>query len=388
MLSTNPKLIVHFSILILFSSLINPSIARKNHAINFKSPNLFPESIIWDPRDQHFIIGSLNHPIISSVSDAGIVNAEIVNALPPTSFILGLSLHRRLRRILAVVHHRNHTAALACFDLKSRKLVFMASLDDHHENVEYIKSVVSDNELVGDGLEGGSKHAQIGKFVANDVAVDFDGNAYVTGSGSDVIWKVNSDGVAFVLSRSMAFKGHPVDEKVAFNRVGLNGVVYCSKGYLLVVQSNSGKLYKVNVDDGSAKRVILNKDLVGGDGIAMRRDGVVVVVSQERLYFLKSDDSWGQGAVFDETALEVEKQASGVAVGDEDRVYVLYGYVNEGMMGGVEREEFSIVEIVSGKEAKEDSVWVFVLIGIGLAYFMFWRFQMRSLVQNLNKKTR
>lgn len=233
---------------------------------------------------------------------------------------------------------------------------------------------------------GDSKTIQLAAAIANDVAVDYDGNAYVTSSLNDVIWKVNIDGEASVLSRSASYKSHPVDESLPFHKCGLNGVVYSSKGYLLVVQSNTGKLYKVDVDNGLARRVILNKDLIGADGMAMRKDGVVVVVSKEKLYFLKSDDSWGQGAVFDETALEIEKHASGVAVGDEDRVYVLYGYVNEGMDGKAEREEFSIVEIESEKEVKEDSVWVFVVIGLGLAYFMFWRFQMRHLVQNMNKK--
>jgi hypothetical protein len=35
----------------------------------------------------------------------------------------------------------------------------------------------------------------------------------------------------------------------------------------------------------------------------------------------------------------------------------------------------------------EVNVWVYVLIGLGLAYFLFWGFQMRQLVTNLDKKT-
>lgn len=52
-------------------------------------------------------------------------------------------------------------------------------------------------------------------------------------------------------------------------------------------------------------------------------------------------------------------------MGGEDRVYVLYGHVGEGMMGNAAREEFSVVQIRSEKESREESVWVFILIGLG-----------------------
>lgn len=177
-----------------------------------------------------------------------------------------------------------------------------------------------------------------------------------------------------------------MDRDLPYSSCGLNGIVYINKGYLLVVQSNTGKLYKVNAEDGTARRVLLNKDLTAPDGMAVRSDGVVVVVSQHKLYFIKSDSSWAEGVVFDETALDADKFATSVTVGGGDRVYVLYGHVWEGIMGNVDREEFSIVEIESEKESGEDGVWVYVLIGLGLAYFLFWRFQMRQLVTNMNKK--
>lgn len=155
-----------------------------------------------------------------------------------------------------------------------------------------------------------------------------------------------------------------------------------------MVQSNTGKMFKVNEQDGTARTVLLNKNLTAADGMAVRRDGVVVVVSHTTAYFIKSDSSWADGAVFDETALDAEGFASAVAVGGGDRVYVLYGHVDEGMMGNDRgREEFRIVEVESEKENKEDAVWIYVMVGLGFAYFCFWRFQMRQLATNMNKKT-
>lgn len=142
----------------------------------------------------------------------------------------------------------------------------------------------------------------------------------------------------------------------------------------------------MDVDDGRARKVILNRPLIAADGMAVRGDGVVLVVSMHKLHFVKSQDSWIEGVVFDETALDEEKQASAVAVGADNRVYVLYGYAQEGVVGSSKREEFSIVEVESEKESKGENVWIFVLIGLGLAYFLFWRFQMKQLASNMNKK--
>lgn len=357
------------SIMILVCVLfVAPVNARTHHIINFRSPNLFPESFRWDPKEQHFVLSSLRHPTIVSVSDAGVVETLISDhSLPANSTFLGLAIDRHRNRIVATVHRPATKSspvfnALAAYDLSSRSRLFLTPLS----------SAIDDESNPSD--------------VANDVAVDFSGNAYVTNSGADMIWKVDGEGKDSVLSGSIIFKSHPVDRTAWYHYCGLNGIIYNSKGYLLVVQSNTGKLYKVNVDDGRVRTVILNKDLMGGDGMTIRRDGVVMVVSQQKLYFLKSQDSWGEGVVFDEMALDADGQASAVAAGEQYRVYVLYGRVNEGMSTNAERDVFSIVEVDSDLDKQEDNVWMFVLIGLGIAYFLFWRFQMRQLFQDMNKK--
>ncbi|PSR88179.1 Protein STRICTOSIDINE SYNTHASE-LIKE 3 like [Actinidia chinensis var. chinensis] len=326
--------------LILFVGLIS---ARKPHVINFRSPNLYPESVSWDPSAQHFVVGSFRNRTLHSVSDAAVVDTLVYDPnLPPNSTILGVTVDNSRRRLLATVNSMPPLpafTALAAYDLRSpdRQRLFLTPLHD-------------------------PSAADEDRPVANDVTVDFSGNAFVTNSAGNFIWK-----------------------KYSF--CGINGVVYISNGYLLAVQSNTGKMFKVNADDGTAQTVLLNKDLTFADGIAVRSDGVVVVVSHLKAYFIKSDDSWSEGVVFDETALEAERFATSVTIGGGDRVYVLYGHVDEGQWGNVERETFRIVEIESDKEQKEDSVWIYVLVGLGFAYFCFWRFQMRQLVTNMNKKT-
>ncbi|KAJ4709771.1 Six-bladed beta-propeller, TolB-like protein [Melia azedarach] len=320
-------------------------------------------------RCQHFVVGSLRHRSIHSVSDAAVLETLVSDqTLPENATFLGLTIDSTNNRLLAVVQSFPPLLpfnALAAYDLRTRSRVFLAVLDDDSGTVITT-----------------TRHG------ANDVAVDFQGNAYVTNSIGNFIWKVDKDGEATVFSRSPVFTAYPlaVDPDAPFSECGLNGVAYVSKGYLLVVQSNTGKMYKVNADDGSARRVLLNEDLIWADDIAIRSDGVVLVVSTHTLWFIKSHDSWAEGVVFDKIALDEKKFATSVVIGGGNRAYVLYGHVMEGIMGNSGREEFSIVETKSKEESNEENVWIFVLIGLGLAYFLFWRFQMNKLVKNLDRK--
>jgi hypothetical protein len=99
------------------------------------------------------------------------------------------------------------------------------------------------------------------------------------------IWKVNADKEASIFSRSRAFTAHLVDRDSLFSYCRLNEVAYVNKGYLLVVQSNAGKMFKVDEEDGTARLVLLDEDLTLADG-AIRSDDVVLVVSQNNLWFL------------------------------------------------------------------------------------------------------
>lgn len=108
------------------------------------------------------------------------------------------------------------------------------------------------------------------------------------------------------------------------------------------------------------------------------------MVSQARAWQLKSNNAWAEGVVYDEVELDKERAPTGVVVREGVRAYVLYGSANEGKEGH-DREEFSIEEI-EWEESEGDAVWAFILLGLGLCYFLYWRFQMGQLVKNMNKK--
>ncbi|XP_043701741.1 uncharacterized protein LOC122652134 [Telopea speciosissima] len=356
---------VQLKILIVFFFVsIHLVIARNRHIVNFRSSNLFPEGLTWDPKAQHFVVGSLHDRSIKAVSDAGVVETLITDLdLPTNVSILGLTVDSFNRRLLVVIHAFDphpHFNALAAYDLRSRQRLFLALLTDPNS---------SDRQI------------------ANDVTADYHGNAYVTNAAGNFIWKVNVDGEPSILSRSRLFTSQHVYRDEPYRFCGLNGIAYVNNGYLLVVQTNTGKLFKVDPDDGTTRLVKIGKDLTAADGIAVRKDGVLVVVSQFRAWFLRSRDGWGEAVVYDETTLDTERFPTSVTIREGNRAYVVYGKVDKGMAGNVKMEEFSIEEIESAMESKEEAVWLYVLFGLGLALFSYWRFQMGRLVKDMNKKT-
>lgn len=362
-----------FTFTLLNALLIIASAAKIGHVITFRSPTLYPESFTYNPNSDHFIVGGTRHQKILSISATGEAQTLLSDSdLPANSSFLGVAVDRRRNILLACIHNHHQFNALAAYDLQSGRRIFLTPLIlPNGENQNLIAQV--------------TEKIKIRPAAANDVAVDYSGNAYVTNSDGDFIWKVDVNGDASIFSKSEVYKSHTVDVTVDYHKCGLNGIVYIPLGYLLVVQSNTGKMHKVNVDNGETKTVNLNKDLTAADGIAVRSDGVVLVVSQYKVYYIKSENNWEDGVVFDEIALDVEGFATAVTIGDKKRVYVLYGHIMEGIMGNANRQEFSIVEIEE-EEDKESNAWLFVLVGFGLAYFLFWRFQMRRLVQNMDKR--
>ncbi|QCD98635.1 uncharacterized protein LOC114195231 [Vigna unguiculata] len=350
-----------------------PVIARDAHVINFRSSNLYPESLAWDPIMQHFLLGSLRQRVITAVSDSGIVETYISDTdLPEGASILGLAVDAPRNRLLAVVHSYPPLPpfnALAAYDLRSRRRLFLSPLPSE------------------------------GMDAANDVAVDYSGNAFVTNSGGNFIWKVTADGSASIFSRSRKYltetnnpvddglleTNNPVDDGLSpHDYLGLNGITYVSKGYLLVVQSSTGKVFKVDAVDGTARKVLVKEELIGAEDIAVRSDGVAAVVApMKELWLLKSMNSWSEGAVFDKVEVNVRRFPTSVVVGDKDRVYVLYGHVDEGKMGDSGRESFAIAEL--RWKGEDESVWIFVLVGLGFVYFIFWKYQMARLVKKMNK---
>ncbi|CAN1158891.1 hypothetical protein LINPERPRIM_LOCUS12109 [Linum perenne] len=112
------------------------STTKKPHLIKFRppSPNLYPEWLAYDSSGQHFVVGSLHNRTIHSISDSEVIETLISDpSFTPNSTILGVVIDSINNRLLTAVHSIFPPPifnALAAYDLRSRKRIFLSLLPD------------------------------------------------------------------------------------------------------------------------------------------------------------------------------------------------------------------------------------------------------------------
>jgi sugar lactone lactonase YvrE len=132
---------------------------------------------------------------------------------------------------------------------------------------------------LGSTIAAGARH------FANDVTVDGEGNAYVTDTFANAIYKVTPAYEASVLHR---FTDLPQNAL-------LNGIVHHSGGYLLVVADD--RIYKVPLaNPAGTTQVNVTEPVAGQDGIVLTDDGRLVATSnsgtEPQLVAFRSSDNW------------------------------------------------------------------------------------------------
>jgi sugar lactone lactonase YvrE len=195
----------------------------------------FPEGVAWDPTRQALLVGSLGtvvggRPAVISAVGRDEVARTVVSDDEMPAF-LGLKVDARHRRIVAVFGVPGGPGGLAVYDLRTGEREWVV------------------------GLSGSP----------NDVALDPRGVAYVSDTDG-AIYRVSRDGTASTV----------VSDPRLGPTLGANGLVW-HRGGLLVVHYTTGRLFRV--DHGRVSELRLREPLVGADGIDLRRDGTLVVVT-------------------------------------------------------------------------------------------------------------
>ncbi|PTL58269.1 YncE family protein [Paraconexibacter algicola] len=118
----------------------------------------------------------------------------------------------------------------------------------------------------------------------NDVAVAGRRTAYVTDSQRPILWKVDlgSRGRAASITPFLDFTGTAFAYQTGFNA---NGIVAAKGGrVLLVVQSNTGKVFRVDTRTKEVSQVDLGGTaLTNGDGLVLAGRTLLVVRNQQEL---------------------------------------------------------------------------------------------------------
>jgi sugar lactone lactonase YvrE len=264
---------------------------------------LSPEGIQYDEANQRYIVSSRTQGRIGTVRDDS-TYTQLADD-PKLVSTIGLNLDATRQRLLAAVSDAgaNTTRSTAT---TLRKLAALAIFNP------------SSGALLS-YIDLGAMRPNLPHF-ANDIAVDNQGNAYITDSLSPIIYKVDAQGVATVFLENPQLSGG--------TGFGLNGLVYHPDGYLLVAKSNDGTLYKVPLaNPASFTTVASTQSLVGADGLLLLDNTTLLVVtgSQSTVFQMASSDAWattrptGSFATGAVSPTTITRRTAGVP-------YVLYPY--------------------------------------------------------------
>jgi sugar lactone lactonase YvrE len=138
-----------------------------------------------------------------------------------------------------------------------------------------------------------------GSFI-NDVAVAKDGTAYFTDSVRPSLYLLRRTSGSWQLEEFVSFAGTPFAYVQGFNANGI--VIDEDSKYALVVQSNTGKLFRVGLSDRSVVEVpVAGGGLPGGDGLVLADDNKLLVIGSGVVKTVRLNEDWLSGTVVNTT---------------------------------------------------------------------------------------
>jgi len=156
---------------------------------------------------------------------------------------------------------------------------------------------------------------------------------------------------------------------------GFNGIVYDQRRYLLAVQTNSGALFRIGAGDQSVHLVRMNENLVGADGMVLRDDGALVVVSQEKVWLLRPSSDWMTAHIVDTVTLNASNYATGAAI-MRGATFIVHAHLSD-LFANRTREEFEVQEIQFPSEVRGlHPVWLLAIVVLVVGVVSLWRLKM------------
>ncbi|WP_432714772.1 gluconolaconase [Pedobacter sp.] len=292
-----------FTVACLF--LMGCMVAGPGARINFSAIDSYPEGLAYDSLRAVYYVSSARTGTIGTVTPDG--EYTVLHADSTLKSTYGLKIHPDGNRLFACVGDANYSR--------------YSTADT------YLKMC----RLISVDLETGKKLSDVdlsgllpGKHFPNDLVFDEQQNIYLTDSYAHAIYKITPAGQASVFVKDSQFETEGI---------GVNGLVYHPDGYLLVDNSNTGQLYKVNMKQPQyVQKVAANQFFLGADGLLLNAaDTLTIVVNggNDKIFQLTTDDNWKSSRLCSTTLLLDRFTYPSTATLNSNEVWVMNAKFNE-----------------------------------------------------------
>lgn len=273
--------------------------------LEFSAPETYPEGVAYDSLSKTYFVSSARLGKIGKVSADG-TYSELYSD-PSLKSTYGVRLHPDGKRVFICAGDANYSKFTSADTRK--KMARLIGID------RTTGRKTDDIDLSG---------AFPGDHFPNDLDFDKQNNAYVTDSFSNVIYKVTPAGKVSVFADNPIFKT---------KGVGLNGIVVHPSGYLLVVSSGTGSIYKVNLQRPElVTKVMTEQFFVNGDGLLLTKPDKLVVVQNggsNKIYELSTKDDWTSAKLSKSTLVADRFTYPSTATMAEGKVWVMNANFSE-----------------------------------------------------------
>jgi len=255
---------------------------KPTERIEFESHDLYPEGIAYDPAADIFYVSSMRMGTIGKVDRMGMYTSVYSDNTLKSSY--GMKIHPDGKRLFVCVGDANYSKYTSPDTRK--KMCRLISIEKSSGKK------LDDIDLTG---------LIDDKHFPNDIAFDDQSNIYMTDSYANCIYKITPDGKTSVLCHDKIFETEGI---------GLNGIVWHPGGFLLVDNSNTGRIYKVDLKDPShVQKINIDQYFLGADGLVLNDDQTLTIVvngGNDKIFQLKTEDNW-QSAKLAATTMIVDR---------------------------------------------------------------------------------
>lgn len=305
---------------------VNPQPKWKD-TYTLQDTGLYPEGIDYDTKNNILVIGSFHKGTVHTLSGDGQTFKTFITD-PKLVAVLGVYTDETRNRYIVA-------SGDAGASVKSGPNGSTAG------SVAYVGVYDATSGAIIKSIDLTTLTPNAGAF-PNDIAVDKDGNIYVTNSFAPNIYKIDINYNASIFTSNTA-----LFTPVA-GSFGLNGIVYHPDGYLIVAKTNDNKLFKIPLADPTNVTEIsgLNNSIKAPDGLEWASDGKLIVVENGlaagKIFLLASTDNWTSASIKSQETIGAQAFPTTAVNMDHSGIYILQSQLGVLLGGDNTKTEFAI----------------------------------------------